>query len=71
VVCAGDEVVTFGITAGEVEEVDTCEDDEEAGEERERVDYIGGVEAAVEDERGAESCGCEGNVVEGVYTVNC
>jgi hypothetical protein len=57
------------VAAGDVEEVDTGEDYEEAGEEREGVYGVGGVEAAVEDEGGAEGGGCEGYVVEGVDAV--
>jgi hypothetical protein len=57
------EVAAFWIAAGEVEEVDSCEDHEEAGDEGEDVDCIGGVEAAVEDEGCAEGCCCECYVV--------
>jgi hypothetical protein len=59
--------VAVWVTAGEVEEVDACEDDEEATEQGEGVDGVGGTEAAEEEEGGAEGCGSEGHVVEGVY----
>jgi len=57
------------VAARDVEEVDAGEDYEEAGEEGEGVDGVGGVEAAVEDEGGAEGGGCEGYVVEGIDAV--
>ena len=50
----------------EVEQVNAREDDEEAGEEGNGVHGVGGVEAAEEDEGGAEGGGREGDVVEGV-----
>ena len=62
------EVGAVGIFAGEVEEIDSCEDCEEAAEEGYGVYGVGGVEAAEEDEGGAEGAGCEGYVVEGVYS---
>lgn len=40
VVDAVNEVVSFGVAAREVEEVDTCEDDEEAAEEGEGIHYV-------------------------------
>ena len=58
--------MTIGVAAAEVEEVDAGKDDEEAGEEREGVYGVGGVEALEKDEGRAESSGCEGDVVEGV-----
>lgn len=60
------EFCAVGVPAADVEQVDAGEYYEEAGEEREGVYGVGGVEAAVEDEGGAESGGCEGYVVEGV-----
>ncbi len=54
------------IAAGEVEKVNACKDDEEAGEEGEGVYGVGGVEALEEDEGGAEGGCCEGDIVEGV-----
>lgn len=55
--------------AGEVEEVDSCYGDEEAGDERYVVDWVSGIGAAEEDEGGAKSGGSEGYVVEGVDAV--
>lgn len=55
------------VGAGEVEEVDAGEGDEEAADERDGVDRVGGVEAAEEDEGGAEGGGSKGYVVERVY----
>ena len=40
----------IGVGAGEVEEVDTREDDEKPAEEGDGIDWIGGVEAPEEDE---------------------
>jgi len=54
------------VRAREVEEVDAREGDEEAADQRDGVDRVGGVEAAEEDEGGAEGGGREGYVVEGV-----
>lgn len=59
----------FRVAAGEVQQVDPCEDDEEAGEEGEDVDSVGGVEAAIENEGGAEGCGCECYIVQRIHTV--
>lgn len=68
--CAAvDELGAVGVPAGDVEQVDAGEDYEEAGEQGEGVDGVGGVEAAVEDEGGAEGGGCEGYVVEGVNSI--
>ena len=66
---AVDELVPVWVAAGEIEEVDSCEYYEKARNEGEGVYCVGGVEAAVEDERGAEGRGCEGNVVQWVYAV--
>jgi hypothetical protein len=56
------------VGAGEIEEVDARKGHEEAADEGDGVDGVGGVEAAEEDEGGAEG-GCrEGYVVEGVDT---
>lgn len=52
-----------GVAAGEVEEVDACEDDEEAGEEGDGVDCVCGVEAAEEDEGCDEGGRCECHIV--------
>jgi hypothetical protein len=57
------------VPARDVEEIDAGKDYEEAGEEREGVYGVGGVEAAIEDEGGAEGRGCEGYVVERVDAV--
>ena len=57
------------VAAGKIEEIDACEDDKEAGEEGEGVDCVCGIEAAEEDEGGDEGGGCEGYVVERVYSV--
>jgi len=65
---ADHQVAAFGVFAREVEEVDAGEDDEEAAEQGDGVDCVGGVEALEEDEGGAEGAGCEGYVVEGVDT---
>lgn len=61
-----DHLETIWIAARQVQEVDPREGDEEAAEEGECVDGVGGVETAVEYERGTEGCGREGDVVEGV-----
>ena len=58
-----------GVAAGEIEEIDACEDDKEAGEEGEGVDCVCRIEAAEQDEGGDEGGGCEGHVVERVYSV--
>lgn len=64
-----DEVVAVRVAAGEIEEIDAGEDDEEAAEEGEGIDGVGGVEAAEENEGGAERGGREGDVVERVDSV--
>jgi len=51
--CTVNHFVAIRVPTGDVEQVNPCEDYEEAGEEGEGVDRIGGVEAAVEDEGGA------------------
>lgn len=53
---------------GEVEEEDAGEDDEEATEERDGIDGVGGIEALEEDEGGDEDGGRECYVVDGAYT---
>ena len=58
-----------GVAAAQVEQVDAGEGDEEAGQQREGVHGIGGVETAEEDEGGAESGGGEGHVIQRVDTV--
>ena len=44
------EFVAIRVAAGEVEKVDACENDKEAGEEGEGIDCVCGIEAAEEDE---------------------
>ena len=61
-------VVSFGIFAREVEEVDTGEDCEETAQERDRIDSVAGVEASEEDEGCDEGAGGEGDVVQRVDT---
>ena len=58
------------VFAREIEEVDAGEDDEEAAEEGDCVYGGGGVEALEEEEGGEEGAGCEGDVVERVYTTS-
>jgi len=59
----------FRVAAREVEEVDSGEDDKEAGDEGENVDCVIGIESAVEDEGGAKCRGCECYVVERIDTM--
>lgn len=62
----GDHLETIGVAARQVQQVHAREGDEETAEEREGVDGVGGIETAVEYERGTEGRGREGNVVQGV-----
>jgi hypothetical protein len=63
-------IVAFGVLTREVEEVDACEDYEEATQERDCVDGVAGVEALEEDKGCDEGAGGEGDVVERVDTRN-
>lgn len=57
------EALAVRVAAGEVEQINPCEDDKETAEERDCVDSVGGVEALEEEERGTENgCG-ESHVV--------
>jgi hypothetical protein len=57
--------VAVRISAREVEKVDAREDDQEAHDQRYRVDGIGGVEASEQDEGSAQHGGGKGHVVDG------
>lgn len=59
---------SIGVVAGEVQQVDSGEDDQKSTEQRDRVDSIGGVESFEEDERGAKCCGGKRNIVQWVDT---
>lgn len=65
-VAARERLGAVGVVAAEVEEVDAREGDEEAADEGEGADHVGGVEAVEEDEGGAEGGRGEGDVVEWV-----
>lgn len=60
----------LGVSAREVEQVDTSEGNEEAANKRERVYRVGCVEAAEESKGGAQRSRSKGNVVERVDTAN-
>lgn len=53
------QVLAIGVFTGKIEKVDAGEDREEAAEEGDGVDRVGGVEAAEEDEGGDECAGRE------------
>lgn len=61
--------VPIRIGPGQVQEVDSGEYDEEAGQERNDTDSIRRVEAAEEDEGRTQRCGGEGYIVEGIDTI--
>lgn len=52
----------------QVEQINTGEDDEEATEQRDRADGIGGIESLEENKRGTDRGGRKGDIVEGVDT---
>ena len=52
----------------EVEKVDTKEDNNEAGEERDCICGIRCVEALEKDQRCNDSCGSKSNIIQGVDT---
>lgn len=62
---------TVWVFAGQVEEVDTRKDNEEAAQKGNCVNGGGGVEALEEEAGGDEGEGCEGYVVERVNTAGC
>ncbi len=59
---------TVRVFAREVEEVHAGKNDEKTAEERDCVYRVGGVESLEEDETCAESCRCEGDVVQWIHT---
>lgn len=61
-------IVTFGVFAREVEEVNAGEDCEETAQKRDGVDGVASVEASEEDEGCDEGAGGEGDVVQRVDT---
>lgn len=61
---------TIWVGSRDVEEVDASEDYEEAGEQRQCVDGIGCVEAAIKDEGSAKGRCRKCYVVDGIDTVD-
>lgn len=61
-------IVSFGVFAREVEEVDTGEDCEETAQKRNGVDSVAGIEASEEDKGCDEGAGGKGYVVQRIDT---
>lgn len=62
--------MAVGVFAGEIEQVNAREYNEEAAEERDSVDNVGGVEALKQDEGGDERAGGECHIVERIDTIH-
>jgi hypothetical protein len=58
-----EQAVSIGVGIGEIKQVNAGKGDEEADQEGDGVDGVGGIKSREEDERGAENGGGEGDIV--------